>query len=189
MIPLANNQSQDNDLWKLIWGLSIPNKVSNLLWRSCLNAIPAKRNLWRRKISPDVICEHCKMCSETVSHALWECSKLLNIWDSIPTFSFQQWCSFPSLREGMVMWTIWYWRNQLRISCKEFPLLQVIPQATQALADFLRTDPVSPARSSVHTSSWVRWSPPLEGSIKINFNGATFQDSGKAGLGVVIREC
>lgn len=65
----------------------------------------------------------------------------------------------------------------------------MIPQATQALADFLRTDPVTPAHSSVCTSSRVRWSPPLEGSIKIDFDGATFQDLGKAGLGVAIREC
>lgn len=56
VIPIANNQSQDNGLWKLIWGLSIPNKVSNFLWRSCLNVILAKRNLWRRKMLPDVKC-------------------------------------------------------------------------------------------------------------------------------------
>ena len=65
----------------------------------------------------------------------------------------------------------------------------MILHATQVLANFLCTDLVSLARSSVHISSRVRWSPPLAGSIKINFNGETFQDLGKAGLGVVIREC
>ena len=52
MIPLASNQSQDNDLWKLIWGLSIPNKVSNFLWHSRLNAILSKQIYREGKFHP-----------------------------------------------------------------------------------------------------------------------------------------
>ena len=39
------------------------------------------------------------------------------------------------------------------------------------------------------SQSRIRWSPPWEGEIKVNFDGAQFKDMGKAGLGVVIRDC
>ena len=41
---------QDNGIWKLIWGLRIPNKVKNFIWRSCKDAIPMKKNLKKRQI-------------------------------------------------------------------------------------------------------------------------------------------
>ena len=34
----------------------------------------------------------------------------------------------------------------------------------------------------------VKWSPPVEGLYKINFDGAIFEDQACAGLGVVIRD-
>ena len=34
---------------------------------------------------------------------------------------------------------------------------------------------------------WVSWIPPPDNSLKINFDGVTFKDIGKASLGVVIR--
>ena len=35
-----------------------------------------------------------------------------------------------------VMWTIWHRRNQLRVSSIVFPKVQVLQQATEALATF-----------------------------------------------------
>ena len=87
---------------------------------------------------------------------------------------------------AMIMWTISHRRNQLRTSRKEFPLSQVLPSATLALSDFQWADPSSPSRSLSSTASQVRQTPPSDGAYKINFDGVTFQDIEKAGLGVVI---
>ena len=38
------------------------------------------------------------------------------------------------------------------------------------------------------TPTQVAWHPPPDGYLKINFDGATFKDINKAGLGVVIRD-
>ena len=75
---------QQNEVWKLIWGLNVPNKVRNFMWRVCKEAIPAKHNLLRRKIIIEDKCEQCGVESETTAHALWECPTLDEIWQNIP---------------------------------------------------------------------------------------------------------
>ena len=39
-----------------------------------------------------------------------------------------------------------------------------------------------------HSPTRVRWSPPPPNSLKVNFDGETFKDIGKVGLGVVVCE-
>nr|POF21965.1 hypothetical protein CFP56_67091 [Quercus suber] len=93
------NQHHHEDIWKRIRSLPIPNKVWNFLWRACRDAIPVKRNLQRRKILKDDICEHCRSAPETTYHALWECPKISEVWEAISGCEFRQVRSFSSLRE------------------------------------------------------------------------------------------
>ena len=90
---------QGNGIWKLVWGLRIPNKVKNFIWRSCKDAIPVKKNLKKRQILQDESCDHCHQVSETVLHAIWECPTLTPIWDSILELSFRMNCSFRDIKE------------------------------------------------------------------------------------------
>lgn len=63
-------------LWKIIWNLSVPNKVRNFLWRSCKDALPVKANLVKRRILQSANCDHCNGEPEDVLHALWKCSAI-----------------------------------------------------------------------------------------------------------------
>ncbi|KAL0000424.1 hypothetical protein SO802_014205 [Lithocarpus litseifolius] len=83
---LSGNPQQQNEVWKLIWGLNVPNKVRNFMWRACKEAIPTKHNLLKRKILNEDRCEQCGVESETTAHALWNCSTLDKIWESTPGF-------------------------------------------------------------------------------------------------------
>ena len=58
--------------------------------------------------------------------------------------------------------------------------------AKDYLNQFRGTDRPSVLRNRVTTR---RWLPPTAGSVKINYDGAIFGESDKAGLGVVIRTC
>ena len=86
------------------------------------------------------------------------------------------------------MWNIWFHRNQLRVSNKDHPISQVIPTSQQALLNYQRSSNVQRTQRVNPPPNRVAWTPPLDGCVKINFDGATFNDINKASLGVVIRD-
>ena len=134
-VPVGNPQQQ-NEIWKWIWGLNVPSKVQNFLWRACKEAIPAKHNLLKRKILNEDRCEQCGMESKTTAHALWTCPTLSEIWESTPGFEDRSQLRASNLKDlinlihekrknvdllAMVMWTIWHWQNQLWVSSNVYP--------------------------------------------------------------------
>ena len=144
------HSDQNNDLWKLIWGLDVPNKIKNFVWRSSRDAILVKKNLKKRKILNDDKCEQCGQVEESVLHAIWECSKLSPIWDVIPDFTCHQSRSFADTKDLLlyvlnagskvdllvvIMWNIWYRRNQLRLN-KDNPMSQVLQTSQRCLLDY-----------------------------------------------------
>ena len=109
------------EVWKLIWGLSVPNKVRNFLWRACRDALLVKRNLQKQKILQSDCCDHCRSAPESVLHVLWECSSISQVWSSLSEFNFYSQRSFTTISNlivhaqkeekdvgklAMVMWTL-----------------------------------------------------------------------------------
>ena len=85
-----------------------------------------------------------------------------------------------------IMWTFWHCRNQVRSSSKENPLSLVASTPSQAVTDFQRANASDATQPRSFGQSRTQWTPPGEGEIKVNFDGAQFKDLGKAGLGVII---
>ena len=66
-------KTQNQRMWKTVWKLKIPNKVKCHLWRACLNALPTRFSLCRRRIIQDPCYLICNSASETTTHTLWAC--------------------------------------------------------------------------------------------------------------------
>ena len=49
-------------------------------WRACLEILPTRVNLARRRIIPDNMCHCCKRFPETGVHVLWECYAAQDVW-------------------------------------------------------------------------------------------------------------
>lgn len=73
---------QDSAFWKKVWSLEVPSKIKNFVWRACKEALPTRRNLQRRKIILDGLCDTCKVRDEDCSHALFFCSDVQVLWSS-----------------------------------------------------------------------------------------------------------
>nr|XP_023870323.1 uncharacterized protein LOC111982938 [Quercus suber] len=198
----STNLGLNQALWKNIWDASVPNKVRNFLWRVCKNAIPTKKNLVQRKILTEGTCDHYRATPETALHALWECPKLSVVWEKDNQWSFRGNTSFTTFQVlvqhviaeckdlesfGMLVWAIWYQRNQVRVSQKEFTYNQIGPLATQMLHDFVQVLPERQRQPTRTKDQQVRWQPPPTTKFKITFDGVVFKEEKRAGLGVVIR--
>ena len=88
----------------------------------------------------------------------------------------------------MLLWTVWYCKNQIKVKNADYPISQVAPTTQQTLHDFSRANLKASSQLLANSTTQVRWSLPPQSSLKVNFDGATFKDVGKVGLGVVIRD-
>ncbi|XP_075666130.1 uncharacterized protein LOC142635963 [Castanea sativa] len=197
------HSDHNSELWKLIWGLDVQIKIKKFVWRLSRDAIPVKKNLKKRKILDDDKCDHCGQAKESVLHAIWEYAKLSTIWDAIPEFSFRQAHSFADLKELLlyvsnagskvelmmvIKKNIWFHRNQLRVNNNDNLISQALQTSQKTLTDYQKACRVQRAQNIIPPPTRAAWHPPPDVYLKINFDGATFKDINKAGLGVVIRD-
>ena len=80
---------QEKHLWIALWALNVPQRLKNLLWRACCNAMPTKESLVRRTIINDPLCDRYHQASKTPLHALGLCTKLDIVWADAALWGFQ----------------------------------------------------------------------------------------------------
>ena len=84
---------------------------------------------------------------------------------------------------AMIVWSVWNLRNQTRTQQAHCNLDQLARLATERQQEFLAVQ--SPPKLKAPRQR-AQWSPPTQDFIKINFDGAIFQEANKSGIGVVI---
>ena len=87
---------------------------------------------------------------------------------------------------SMVAWCIWVRRNKLREKLPVWAIGETARRARELLQEYWDVQD-RPSRTSVQRPR-QKWSPPELGVYKLNFDGAIFEGSARAGLGVVVRD-
>ena len=180
----------------------MPGKIKHFLWRACTNSLPTKTNLLRRKISSESLCHQCGKSDEDTKHALWDCEAIKQFWcvdfGWVNRFEAEQ-GNFLDLFDRMVSKSgkaelfaisarhIWVHRNKTRLKEQAVPLDKIRDTAKTYLELFYASrdslcgcKPRNPARNR-------RWQPPKPGEYKLNSDGAMFNESQEAGIGIVVR--
>lgn len=102
------------------------------------------------------------------------------------------------------LWDIWKERNQRIFKDNKRPVRVVIDSILGEVGSWLMVDKnfkdlslnsfmmdwVTIISSSPHNDGAIvkRWEPPLEGQLKLNFNGSSFRNPGLAGYGCIARD-
>ena len=156
-------------------------------------------SLVRRCVIDESRCTQCHDYQEDVLHALWYCLNLS--WDGDPQWNFRGQTSFGNFQQllshvlqsgcnvelfSMMVWTIWFRRNTIRVNPTDFPVDQVLQRAIESLLEFRVAQP---RKQPTPPRPLAKWSPPVEDYHKVNFDGAIFKGEEKAGIGVTIRNC
>ncbi|KAL2944157.1 hypothetical protein RDABS01_032504, partial [Bienertia sinuspersici] len=72
------------DLWKRVWSLGGPPKLSHFVWRACVGALATRERLFKRHIIQDGRCLQCNNAPETIPHAIFWCPMVQKVWDHVP---------------------------------------------------------------------------------------------------------
>ncbi|XP_050266844.1 uncharacterized protein LOC126710411 [Quercus robur] len=81
-------------------------------------------------------------------------------------------------------WFVWNRRNKIRLKEPSLDKSIIFSAAAQYLSTFQLKFPMKVAKPPAIA---MKWSPPLGEGYKTNYDGAVFEESGEAGIGVVVR--
>jgi hypothetical protein len=70
----SSSSDNDSEVWKKLWKLPVVPKVRVFWWQVLRGILPDYRTLSRRHIMDNSTCALCKAESESVMHALIDCS-------------------------------------------------------------------------------------------------------------------
>ncbi|KAK9989370.1 hypothetical protein SO802_029609 [Lithocarpus litseifolius] len=194
-IPLGSLQQADCLSWP--WDKS--GKIKHFLWRACTNALLIKTNLLKRKIITNAHCTICSKEPETIVHALWSCEAARVVWKKylgwITMGLGRDWSFFDLLDKVrsqphmlclfvVTAWKIWDRRNKTRVGEVLVPIVVVVDSAWAYNADH---QSIFKQKAHKPRPQNIKWKPPDERCFKVNFDGAMFDDTNEAGIGVIVR--
>ncbi|XP_074355726.1 uncharacterized protein LOC141695374 [Apium graveolens] len=191
--------------WKKLWGLKLPGKVTNLLWRTCRGVLPTAVALARKHVEVSTVCSWCQRAAEDDMHILFQCCFARDLWDKVglaelvtvsPSDTvmtilkrvFQNGGHQRNGLVGMLCWNLWYRRNNWvwnRINTSSFG---VKSRTVNMLAEWNRAREDMQKQTARTQASNRIWSKPPEGWVKINVDAACMLRTGQMGVGCVIRD-
>lgn len=62
--------------------MKILGSVKHFIWKACLNLVPTKANLAKRKIVEDSSCPLCG-ANKTLIHVIWFCPAAIDVWGEV----------------------------------------------------------------------------------------------------------
>lgn len=81
---IGSVHGERNAVWKVIWSLGGPPKLSHFLWRACTNSVATQGRLYDRHVADNGLCILCGHEQESIVHALFDCPEVQQVWENSP---------------------------------------------------------------------------------------------------------
>ena len=171
-------------------------------WRVSHDFIPCRENLHRRHLEPTGTCYFCGNEDESTFHALTKCTLAAIFWDKLKSLTgvklprlhpgtwtrdlFENACC-PEADRGIIlcgMWSLWCSRNDRRHGKAPInPCLAI----NWALETCLHLSSEF-EKGEIRRPRADKWSPPFQGALKINSDGAFSLDHSTGATGAIVRD-
>ena len=194
---------------KWIWKLDTVPKIVPFLWLCHHKSVPVRETIAARGVECDITCPVSKNAVETLSHALRESPFALDFWRKIKTpvtlqASFQlellDWLKIYCLFDPNIMvngcpwriqfpfavWHLWKHRNRVVFENTTLNMSLHTYCINQFVEYFFYIGEAS--KEKHYTAVQIRWKKPREGWAKLNIDGASLGNPGRAGSGGILRD-
>ncbi|KAK6130463.1 hypothetical protein DH2020_035801 [Rehmannia glutinosa] len=200
---VGNTSSGTSKVWKKLWNLAMPTRISHFAWRLLTDSLPTPYNLLRRHLQSDANCPLCHSTDISDTHIFFHCPLAQQVWYisgiSELVYQFQQ----PS----MSLWFrdlledspndiaefsftlcngIWYGRNKYIFENQPFTPVSIVSLAGITLKSF-QSAAFWPERPTHSLSDLELLRHPPRGT-HIYFDGAVSIERNCAGIGVYIQD-
>uniref|UniRef100_A0A803P6B0 Reverse transcriptase domain-containing protein n=1 Tax=Cannabis sativa TaxID=3483 RepID=A0A803P6B0_CANSA len=192
--------------WRKLWDLKIPPKISNFLWRAATNTLPTCVQLQHRHVPISRVCSRCNLEDETTMHALVTCPHSRACWNrsganlqATDAAGFFDWLlvvfekeSVATLEEVAVLsWSIWKSRNEFIWQNKTSSAAAIVFSARTVLEQYKFAQTRKGLSLSSHLDGGKNiehWTTPVLNCIKVNVDGAIFENEERFGMGAIARD-
>ncbi|OMO85295.1 reverse transcriptase [Corchorus capsularis] len=201
---LAKGIGQVDQFWKWVWSLKFLPKLKFFLWEVILGIVPTRSLLFHRGFIVNLSCPFCNSEEETLQHLFRDCIVTQTFWQQAgfifqPTSPFDLWLKDNLLRKDYhqnpsipfsllfthLLWEIWLERNQVVFKNVRVRENLVSRAFNKAVEFFSLTGRIKRVQS---ISAPVSWKPPDQGWFKVNCDGSSLGNPGKAGAGSLLRD-
>ena len=189
-------------MWNKLWGVPVPPKIKQCVWRVAHNSLAHKMNIKSKKISLDTRCPVCFRYDEDGAHCFFKCKEVRKVWRELGLenirlklanllSAMEVVAEILRQREDMcivvfvLIWKWWSVRNKVNVG----ELMPSAQTTVSAIRDMVQDILKEGSRINHHQSLEVQqgWLPPAEGILKINIDGSFMPGTSKGAWGFVIR--
>ena len=192
-----------------IWKIDTLPKIISFLWLCMHKSMPVRNVLANRGINCSRLCPVCRNQVESIDHLLrvcvfaqffWSRMEVSHLFMARHTQSLEDWlyenCLNKRTQQNHIPWGIIFpfatwnlWKHRNRVMFDNAPLNLNLHSycLTQAVDFFYCVGTMR--KTKQRTIVQVKWFKPPAGWFKLNSDGASCGNPGKAGGGVLIRDC
>ncbi|KAL2927396.1 hypothetical protein RDABS01_022681 [Bienertia sinuspersici] len=109
----AGENGEEKNLWRSVWKIESPPKLSHFLWRACKGSLAVRECLQRRHIIEEAKYMLCSQEDDTIIHAVFDCPHVADIWghcEEIEAIKSAPSTSFKERWRLGIAWVAWLCR-------------------------------------------------------------------------------
>ncbi|XP_068329645.1 uncharacterized protein [Pyrus communis] len=187
-------------LWRKLWMACVPGKVKICVCWACLDSLPTRLNLCKRRVPIEDACVVCGCQVESVDHVLRDCHVARAVWfrdlglrvDNGHGVNFLEWLANLHLQGSaagfelglMLIWSLWQHQNEILWNGKHLNPDELVLWTEGWLQEFQRCHKTDIKKGTCELQKWKR---PVENWVKCNFNGVWNHRQHRGGFGIVLR--